>query len=130
VTALYEIIPAGKADATFTRSVPLKYSRHESTVSITESNDLLHLSLRYKKPDENQSRLVEKSLEGNLISLRNSSANFRLAAAVAEFGLLLRKSNYSGTGSFDEVMGLTHTIPQNEKTKEFISLVEKAKNLQ
>jgi Ca-activated chloride channel family protein len=54
----------------------------------------------------------------------------QFAAAVALFGMLLRESRHSGNGNFDSVLELATPNTKNDQyRKEFIELVEKAKEL-
>jgi Ca-activated chloride channel family protein len=58
VTALYEIIPVGVKDD-FSKSVdPLKYQLNDSRIIATGGNEIMTIKLRYKKPDEDVSRLI------------------------------------------------------------------------
>lgn len=57
------------------------------------------LRLRYKKPDENQSKKMVWSLSSKLLPYQKASNNFQWSAAVAEFGMLLRDSKHKGHAS-------------------------------
>ena len=58
VTAFYEIIPAGVKDD-FTKSVdPLKYQSNDKRIANNNSNEIMTIKLRYKKPDGDISRLM------------------------------------------------------------------------
>ncbi|MFL5808345.1 MAG: vWA domain-containing protein, partial [Flavisolibacter sp.] len=97
VTALYEVIPTGVKDS-FIKSIdPLKYQLSRSQ-SASASDEVMTIKLRYKKPDENNSRLTMKSIPDEAAPV-STSDNFRFAAAVAEFGLLLRHSDYIQQGN-------------------------------
>lgn len=130
VTALYEIIPVGVKEE-FTKSVDnLKY-QSTSTVNTNYINEVMTVKLRYKKPDENNSRLIVQSVvddsKGN-----NSSDNFRFAAAVAEFGMLLRNSEFKGAGNYQQVLSLAKSAKgkdSNGYREEFIGLVESTTSL-
>jgi Ca-activated chloride channel family protein len=61
-----------------------------------------------------------------------ATTDFRFAAGVAEFGMILRNSPYKGSARMDSVLdivGASQGADRNGYRKEFISLVEKAKNL-
>jgi Ca-activated chloride channel family protein len=132
VTALYEIIPVGVKDS-FTRKVDdLKYQVVNRTSATTVSNEWMTIKLRYKKPDENTSRLIEQKLEGSPVSLDNASDNLRFSAAVAEFGLLLRTSDYRQGASYEQVLKLAKSAlgaDTNGYRSEFIKLVETSVSL-
>jgi Ca-activated chloride channel family protein len=67
------------------------------------------------------------------ISLENSSNNFKFSAAVAEFGMILRNSEYRGDASFMQVLDLakgSRGADLQGYRKEFIELVETARELE
>ena len=68
------------------------------------------MKLRYKEPDGEKSRLVSLPVNdpGN-VSASSASESFRFAAAVAGFGLLLRKSEHRGDVSTAMVRELAHS---------------------
>jgi Ca-activated chloride channel family protein len=110
VTALYEIIPVGAADAaTWVKQIdPLKYQSMEKadeTNGATKSivDEWLTLKLRYKQPDGNKSTLLEIPVKGKVKSFDNASDDFRFAASVAGFGMLLRQSEFKGDLSYPQV---------------------------
>lgn len=125
VTALYEIVPA-MADEQLKPTPELKYQ--ESNLSNqANSDELLTVKFRYKQPDGNQSIEIISPLMDNSIALEDTSANFRFSAAVAEFGLLLRDSDYKGDASYDHVLNLAQgSLGQDVEgyRTEFINLVE------
>jgi Ca-activated chloride channel family protein len=106
VTALYEVIPVGVKDV-FTRQVDsLKYQWNNKTPKGPITNELLTIKLRYKKPDENTSMLLQQAVADKHLDLEQTSDNFRFSAAVAEFGMLLRDSKFIQKGSFQQVLSL------------------------
>ena len=58
------------------------------------SAELMTVKLRYKQPDGNTSTKVEIPVKGKVLDLDETSDNFRFSAAIAEFGLILRNSQY------------------------------------
>jgi Ca-activated chloride channel family protein len=129
VTALYEVIPAGVKDS-FIRNVdPLKYQLKRSPSST--SGEVMTIKLRYKKPDEDISRLTMQSIQDESGPV-STSDNFRFAAAVAEFGLLLRRSDYIQNGNYAQVIQLARSAKgadQNGYRSEFINIVASAVSL-
>ncbi|RYG16493.1 MAG: DUF3520 domain-containing protein [Chitinophagaceae bacterium] len=128
VTAIYEIIPVG-VKSSFVGSVDdLKYQKNDKKVTAANSQDLLTIKLRYKEPDGNKSKLIEKAVSAN--SLQNKTAmsdNFKFATAVAEFGMLLRQSEYQQNSSFDQVIKLAESSLSNDKDgyrSEFVRLAK------
>jgi Ca-activated chloride channel homolog len=128
VTALYELIPpAGAASRG-----DLKYQSTSLTAAGSASKELMTLKFRYKKPDGSQSSLVEKPIEIAQRPIKDCSADFRFAAAVAEWGLILRDSAYKGSASLEQVASLARGARGNDKDgyrAEFIQLVELSEKL-
>ena len=135
VTALYEIVPAGVSAATPLVD-PLKYQPSESSVdkhgATAISRESFTLKLRHKAPDSDKSQLMEVPVTDQGITWEKSSRDFRFAAAVASFGMLLRDSPHKGNANWDTTLELA-IEGQGEDTSgyraEFISLIGKAKAL-
>jgi Ca-activated chloride channel family protein len=102
VTALYELVPAG-TDETLPSVDPLKYQKSPSTDIVRESasSELLTIKIRYKKPDGNTSMLFEKPVKGNISQIEDASDNLKFAAAVSEFGMILRNSEFKGNATLE-----------------------------
>ncbi|MFT3934325.1 MAG: VWA domain-containing protein [Chitinophagaceae bacterium] len=132
VTALYEIIPVGVKD-NFTQSVDsLKYQKNDSKVIATNSNEVMTIKLRYKRPDDNVSMLITHPVNDSKIELVNTSDNFRFSAAVAEFGMLLRGSDFKQGASYQQVISMAKSAKgsdENGYRSEFIKLVDAASSL-
>jgi Ca-activated chloride channel family protein len=131
VTALYEIVPAGQ-----TVENPgvdeLKYARPAEKQQGTGEGELMTVKLRYKEPDGDVSKPLNVGVLDARTSYGNASADFKFAAAVAEFGMLLRDSRYKGQASYDSVAELARASVgadlQGHRT-EFVKLVESARSL-
>ena len=123
VTAFYEIVPADSTQ-TFAKVDDLKYQK----TKINKSKELLTVKLRYKKPDEDKSKLISRIVKSD--DIKNvMSENCAFASAVAEFGMLLRDSKYKGSASYKSILDRA----RNSKGKdfngyraEFVRLVERA----
>src|SRR5690606_8437926 len=106
VTALYEVIPPGVPLA-FTPAVPpLRYQQEPASAGPTEapSLELLTLQVRYTPPEEGappQTR--EFPLVDRGTPFTEASEDFKLAAAVAGFGMLLRDSPHRGSVTYRDV---------------------------
>lgn len=130
VTALYEVIPAGiKSD--FLKDVdPLKYQRELAPVrKTTHTGEILTVKFRYKAPDAEVSKLLEHAVRDELTTLSGASENFRFAASVAEFGMLLRQSEFRANASFDNVVNMAKKARGKDEDgyrSEFIRLAESA----
>jgi Ca-activated chloride channel family protein len=131
VTALYEIIPAG-VESQFLKDVdPLKYSK-EKAVASSHTNELLTVKFRYKTPNLQKSELIVHPVIDNQIAFNSTSDNFRFAASVAEFGMLLRNSEFKSQSSFVHVLKIAGGAKGRDAEgyrKEFFDLVKKAQAL-
>lgn len=126
VTALYEIVPA---DSDFNMGgVPeLKYQPAETETKTSEpvlTDELLTVNIRYKDPDGDTSKLISHPVY-NADYTEYPSADFNFAAAVAEFGMLLKDSSYSGTSSAEQISELLDksNISGDKYKEEFRDLV-------
>lgn len=132
VTALYEVVPVGVEDK-FTRSVDsLKYQSNKREITGSNSTEIMTVKLRYKKPDENSSRLLSVAVNDIKQSIESTSNNFRFSAAVAEFGLLLRNSEFKESSTYKQVISLATSstgADPNGYRKEFIELVKATTSL-
>ena len=144
VTALYEIIPEGQVnprDQVISRNLveenkadskDLKYQETTITEQAYASSEIMTLKFRYKKPDQETSILIEVPVIDTQTPLTATADSFRFSAAIAEWGLLLRDSEYKGDASYDHVLDLAHGSKGMDKEgyrAEFIELVEISKVL-
>ena len=100
VTALYEIVPVGSNQPLIAE---LKYQPARPTTASMQpflTNDVLTVKLRYKEPQGRTSKLLAQPLVGAATPIANASADLRFAAAVAQFGMLLRQSEQRGTATW------------------------------
>ncbi|NOG55590.1 MAG: VWA domain-containing protein [Planctomycetes bacterium] len=127
VTALYEIVPAAGGSesgavvddpaATEPATDDLVYQKSEPTDRALASSELFNLKLRYKEPAGDESKLVVipvSDSDGNGISIDDASPDFRFAAAVASYGMLLRNSPYAGKSTFGLVLELAASAGREE----------------
>lgn len=128
VTALYEIIPAGGAGGGESK---LKYQPAKNTEEMDGSSELLTVSLRYKAPNGDKSKRINYPVEAD--SFRKEMPwNLRFAAAVAEFGMVLRDSEKKGTADYESIMALAEpcvTMWSDSYRKEFLELVQTAERM-
>ncbi len=104
VTALYEVVPVGVEWQQESTVDPLKYQKTEGRGRKTDgSGELLTLKLRYKAPDGDASRLLEFPLRDSGAKFAAASADFKFAAAVAAFGMILRDSPHKGGATLADV---------------------------
>jgi Ca-activated chloride channel family protein len=128
VTALYELVPPG-ADADVPSVDPLKYQRPAAQAGGAPTDEVMTVKLRYKVPDGDDSRLMTVAIK-NRVS--DPSPNIGFAAAVAEFGMLLRNSESRGTSTHADAAALARRFrgadPDGYRS-EFIKLIELAGSL-
>lgn len=133
VTALYEVIPVG-VNSTFLKNVDsLKYQKNVVPFSKSSHTDeILTVKFRYKAPDGEVSKLIEYPVKDKQIPIAKTSDNFRFAASVAQFGMLLRNSEFKSYASYTDVISLARKAKGNDEEgyrSEFIMLVESAQML-
>ncbi len=131
VTALYEIIPAGSEEEVAAID-PLKYQENRKQASIKPSDELMTVKIRYKAPDGDASSLYELPVKNKADKFAKTSDNFRFSAAVAQFGMLLRNSDYVKEGSYNEVVEMARGArgDDNEGYRgEFIKMVNTCNSL-
>jgi Ca-activated chloride channel family protein len=61
---------------------------------------LLTVKLSYKEPDGETSKLLERPFVDNGGQFGSAAPDLKFAAAVAEFGMILRASEFNGNGTF------------------------------
>lgn len=129
VTALYEIVPAGQKLEN--DGIELKYSQTQRS-DTRFNNELMTVKLRYKEPDGSQSKLLTMGVLDSDRTAGSASENLRFAAAVAQFGMVLRDSRYRGTSSFGNARMLVESATSSDLKgyrSEFLGLLDRAKNL-
>jgi Ca-activated chloride channel homolog len=125
VTALYEIVPPSEM-----HDLPsvdaLKYQAPPRHDAGSASNELMTVKLRYKPPDGDTSRLITVPVNDRTGEI---SQNAGFAAAVAEFGMLLRQSEFKGTATWEDARTLARRYRGDDPDgyrAEFIRLVDLA----
>ncbi len=138
VTALYEIVPVGVAagrpavdDLRYQNSSqttrPVRAA--STTAGASTASELAFVKVRYKKPAEDTSQLITMAVRNRPQPM---SANIGFASAVAEFGLLLRQSEYRGNASFTSALERAKTFRGRDDDgyrAEFVRLVDLASGL-
>ncbi len=128
VTALYEIVPAG-ADQAVPGVDPLRYQQPVANTEASHSGELLTVKLRYKQPDGDSSQLLSFAVRDGGTSWAHASSDFKFAASVAAFGMLLRSSPHSGTATWGSVLELATEGAARDPhgyRAEFLQLVSRA----
>ncbi|MCP4707282.1 MAG: VWA domain-containing protein [Planctomycetes bacterium] len=131
VTAFYELIPPGEAqDAD--QVDPLKYQADRQLTEQAAAGELMTVKLRYKEPNGESSKELALMIEDKDKTLPEMSHDFRFAASVAAFGMLLRDSEHKGQATYEAVINLASESisedPFGHRNK-FVDLVRKARSL-
>lgn len=143
VTAIYEFVPKGYEGYLGQR----RYGELNDKLSVQPQNtdEYAYLKMRYKLPDENTSKLIEKPIKKSVhdverlencgpadsclgMEIPNTETGF--ATAVATFGQLLKGGKYTGQFTYDDVIKLAKYSKGDDPygyRAEFIKLVELAK---
>lgn len=138
VTALYEVALVGSGGESVD---PLRYGKQEAAAkdaaakpaATAKNGELALLRLRYKRPGETDSRLIETPLLRKDLAAEPSE-RLRFAASVAAFGDLLRGGTYVGPEfGWNGVIGLARGArgeDRNGYRGEFLQLAQAASSLQ
>jgi Ca-activated chloride channel family protein len=140
VTALYEIVPAGKP-VDLPPVEALKYQ--QPAVVATDagfdakaadiSRELLTLKMKYKQPEADKSEdALEWALTDEGKAFSAASADFQFAASVAGFGMLLRNSQYKGNLTYAAAIELSQgSVGSDEQgyRRELVDMIRRAKQL-
>ncbi|MBD2705386.1 von Willebrand factor type A domain-containing protein [Spirosoma sp. BT702] len=132
VTAIYELIPAGTKSRYLPKTDSLKYQTFIDTKVSTQSGELVTLKVRYKQPADSVSQQLQHIVKTQTVPFNRVTADFRFAAAVAEFGLLLSESSYKGSAGYGQVVKLAKgalTDDSEGYRSEFVRLVKTASGL-
>jgi Ca-activated chloride channel family protein len=95
--------------------------------------ELAFVRLRYKQPNGDVSRLLEKPVRADSArTLGSASEQLRLAAAVVAFGQKLKGGTYTGSYGYEDIAALARgarAADEGESVGEFIRLVGLAQGL-
>jgi Ca-activated chloride channel family protein len=133
VTALYELVPVGSVEDVPSVD-PLRYQKSQSdyTAENNLSAEYLTIKVRYKKPDGNSSMLLEKPVRGYINDVDDASDNLKFAAAVSEFGMILRNSEFKGNSTLESASLLAKSARGNDEDgyrSEMIRLINTVKDM-
>lgn len=132
VTALYEIIPVGTNSKYLASVDDLKYQNTKVKSAGKYDEELMTLKLRYKQPDGHKSQLIEHAVMDQDTALEEASSNFLWSAAVAEFGMLLRGSEFKGDATYAHAIRLAESgkgTDLNGYRQEMINMLKTMKSL-
>jgi Ca-activated chloride channel family protein len=131
VTALYEVVPVGQ-DVPGPDVDELEFGTPAEPADELASDAILKLKLRYKQPDGAESKLIEHLVRDEGLQYGQASTDFRFAAAVAAFGMLLRESEHKGSATWGGVLELAQEGLADDAEgyrAEFVNLVQAAQAL-
>ena len=144
VTALYEVVPVG-AEKPADRDPAGDQFRYQHVSGVSSrpasvgrvepfGNELLKVSVDYKRPNALLASTLTFPLTDAGLKFASAPADFRFAAAVAQFGMILRDSPHRGSGTLGNVLAwATAAAPAASDIgghrAEFIDLVRKAQVL-
>ena len=130
VTAFYEVVPVGVELDAPKPDKPL-YGPSGKPVAADKTGDWLTVKMRYKHPEDEKSLELSQPLPAKMFG-RPVSADFRFAAAVTEFGMLLRDSQFKGQADIDRVLKSASENLDNDPgghRAEFTGMVRQARKL-
>lgn len=133
VTVLYEVVPVNEVEAA-RGGETLKYDAADAKRVASDDprfRELLTAKIRYKIPTVDVSRTMELPLIDTGKAFSVASNDFKMAAAVAQFGMLLKEQPKKNNPAYDELLSWTPEAKDSkeaaDKHTEFIDLVKQAK---
>jgi Ca-activated chloride channel family protein len=138
VTALFEVVPRGKeinpigGDPLRFQPVVERTTEPDKNKESAMSKELLNLKINYKEPEGTKSTLIEFPLVDRGQSFASASSEFKFAAAVAAFGMILRDSPFKGSANWDLVNSIATASRGSDRDgyrEEFIRLNDRARLL-
>ncbi len=128
VTALYEITPIGSGAE---QLPPLRYGGSTAPAAKARSGEIADLRLRYKRPGEDASRLIDTPILASSLHAQ-PSPTLRFAAAVAAYADALRGGTHLGGWNWNDIARAAHAPvgadPDGERA-EFAALIDAARAL-
>jgi Ca-activated chloride channel family protein len=129
VTALFEVVPRG-VEISLPTVDPLRYRAEAAPVdSRVRSREMLNIKVRYKEPDDAASRMLDFPVVDQNAAFNAAGPDFRFAAAVASFGMILRDSPHKGQATLNTVIEMAEKsrgVDGSGYREEFIRLVRRA----
>jgi len=126
VTVLYEITPV--KDKFVTTEEKLMYQKRSS--ELKENMELGTVRLRYKTPTGHKAWEFGEKISARTVSFDKVEDKTKHAAAIAEFGMLLRNSKYKGDASYSNVEAILQSIDKEKYlTGNVIELVKNTMKL-
>ena len=118
VTAIYELTFVGD------EGLIDDYRYQENEAVSDKNNEIAFVKIRYKKPEEETSNLLEFPVSEEILS-QVPSDNMKLAVSIAGFGQVLRQSDYvSKDYSFDVILDSIQGIKDDDFNGQRAKLIE------
>ena len=124
LTTLYEVVPL--------KNIGTAARTQNSTVAGEAAEPLLTTKLQLRTPGNNAVQSVERVITDTGSSFAEARGDLKFAAAVAEFGMILRDSEYKGSATIQQVLEWAEEgkgADINGYRADFIELVRKAQTL-
>ena len=132
VTAIYEIVPVG-VDSPAVRDSKSQFVETRLKTDAATSPTLLTIALRYKHPEDDSSQEFRVPLNHSLdVAPEPVQGEFRFAASVAAFAMLLRDSKFKGSAEWTWIKDAAEAsvgTDQHGFRQEFVQLVREAEML-
>jgi Ca-activated chloride channel family protein len=132
VTALYELVPVGAADARAESAVKRPAEKAAVPTDVLKPDVAFLVKMRHKKPDADTSTERRLAVKDRTVEYAKASEDFQFAAAVASFAMLLKDSPHKGHSNYGLVLELAEAAKKHDPggyRAEFVELVKKAKSL-
>ena len=138
VTALYEIVPVGQEGTIPGRVDDLRYAKGNpesprAAGGLGEaSNEWMFLKIRSKQPESNESTKQEFTLGevANQMAYEGEQGDYDWATSVAEFGLLMRRSELAPEMQWEKMLGRAmDSAGQDAYRRECILIMQRARAL-
>jgi Ca-activated chloride channel family protein len=138
VTALYEIVPVGQEGTIPGRVDDLRYAKGNpesprAAGGLGEaSNEWMFLKIRSKQPESNESTKQEFTLGevANQMAYEGEQGDYDWATSVAEFGLLMRRSELAPEMQWEKMLGRAmDSAGQDAYRRECILIMQRARDL-
>jgi len=101
-------------------------------IETTGTGKIAELRLRYKEPSSDTSQLITTAVSDDGKSIYAATPDSQFAAAIAEFGMLLRHSQYKGSATYADVLSLARAMRGSDLEgyrEEFLRMVETSRTL-
>jgi Ca-activated chloride channel family protein len=125
VTAFYEVVPAGEP----VPGAPVDGLRYQRVADDSASDDLLTVKVRWKDPEGPGVHEVERSYADGGLAFDAAPTDFRFAASVAAFAMVLRGSESRGDASLAMVREIAAGALGRDEggyRGEFVAMVDRA----